>query len=137
MSNSMKNAVALKFGTTLDADNFTSFKNIIAPECNYHIGDELYVGPDEIAGLYEKNLIEGKAKFDKLVWGKCRIEKVEPDIFEVYFSDFLTHQGITHNYQCKQRITINDSLLVIKIQHIELPNQREALNAFYEKVGLK
>jgi len=90
-----------------------------------------------IADLYEKNMKEGKVKFDELIWGKSEVKKVTENQFDVYFSDFLKHNGIEHNYKCKQRITINSDELVEKIVHMELPGEKEALKKFYQEVGLE
>ena len=132
-----KEQTAIKFGTLLDQDDFSNFKLLLKPNCIYEIGDQIYNNRAAIAGLYEKNMKEGKVKFDELVWGKSEIKQVSENEYDVYFSDFLKHQGIEHNYKCKQRITINENHLVEKIVHMELPGEREKLLAFYEKVGLR
>lgn len=55
---------------------------------------------------------------------------------DVYFSDFLKHKGLEHYYKCKQRIHFSSKGLVEKIVHMELPGEREKLNAYYQQVGL-
>jgi len=122
---------AINFGHFLDQDDFVSFKSILDEKCIYEINDEILKGKDNIAGLYETNMKAGKAKFDKLEWGKSEIKEVESNVFDVHFSDNLLHKGIQHNYRCKQRITINANCLVEKIVHMELPGERESLNAYY------
>ena len=136
MQQDSKSTIATLFGQYLDQDDFVQFKTILAPDCQYEINGKLLTDNETIAGLYEKNMKEGKLKFDELRWGEAVIKKVTDDQFDVYFSDFLTHQGITHNYHCKQRVTINAAFLVSKIEHIELPGEKEKLTAFYAKVGL-
>lgn len=128
--------VAKKFGTYLDEDDFEGFKSILAEECIYEIGDQVLKTNSSIAGLYEKNMKEGKQKFDELRWGKSEVQQVSENEFDVYFSDFLKHKGLEHNYKCKQRIIINSKNLVEKIQHMELAGEREALQEFYKQVGL-
>lgn len=136
MENNAKLNVAIKFGQTLDNDDFENFKKILDPKCHYEIGCQVLTTNDSIAGLYEKNMKAGKLKFDELRWGEAEVKQVNENDFDVYFSDFLKHQGIAHNYKCKQRITINDQNLVEKIEHIELPGEKEKLTAYYQKVGL-
>ena len=133
----MKENTAKKFGEYLDQDDFENFRTVLAENCNYEIGGQTLTTKDSIAGLYEKNMKEGKVKFDELVWGKSEIKKVSEDQYDVYFSDFLKHKGISHNYKCKQRITINSDNLVERIDHMELPGERESLDAYYSQVGLK
>lgn len=131
-----KLAVAETFGTSLDEDNYSQFKDIIDENCEYEIGDKTLVGPDEISDLYERNMKEGHEKFDKLVWGKSHIIPINDDEYEVHFSDHLTHKGLKHNYRCKQILNINDKLKVTKIIHCEIGDEKERLIAFYKEVGL-
>ncbi len=137
METNKKKVIAQQFGCYLDADDFTRFKSLLEENCVYEIGGKVLDSKETIAGLYEKNMKEGKLKFDELVWGKSEVKQVNEQEFEVYFSDFLKHKGIEHNYKCKQRITINEVGLVTKIVHIELPGKREALKKFYKQVGLE
>jgi len=136
MESETKENIARKFGEYLDQDDFNNFKSILADNCIYEIGDKILKTKDSISGLYEQNMREGKLKFDELIWGKSEIKKVNEDQFDVYFSDFLKHKGLEHNYKCKQIITIDAENLVTKITHTELPGEKESLQAFYKKVGL-
>ena len=131
-----KLSVAQSFGIFLDQDEFAKMKELLAPDCTYFIHDEILEGKDTIAGLYQSNMEAGKKKFDELVWGESRVEALNENEFEVYFSDFLKHKGLSHNYNCKQKLTINNAGLITEIRHIELPGEREQLKAYYEKVGL-
>lgn len=131
-----KSSVAKQFGEYLDEDNFEQFKLLLSVDCNYEIGGQVLNTPETIAGLYEQNLKEGKEKFDELIWGKSRVEQVSENQFDIFFSDFLKHKGVTHNYKCKQRILINADGLVEEIIHLELPGEKEALQRYYEQVGL-
>lgn len=137
MSSNPKKIIAQQFGESLDRDDFGSFKVVLDAACIYKIGDQTLKGPSEISGLYEKNMQEGKLKFDELIWGASKVKEIDESTFEVYFSDILKHKGIVHNYRCKQIIKVNDRFLVAHIQHQELANEQEKLNKFYQKVGLK
>lgn len=124
------------FGNALDNDDFELAKTVISTNCKYSIGKQTLIGPDEIIGLYEKNSKEGHQKFDKLVWGECKIEKLNKTQFFVHFKDFLTKNGITHTYQCKQKLTLNYDGKIQLIEHHEIEEERKKLNDFYKKVGL-
>ena len=135
----MKNPalIAQLFGEYLDADDFESVKTLLTDDCRYEINSKLIIGKIPIVDSYESSLKEGKQKFDQLIWGKSKIKAINENEFEVHFSDFLTHQGITHNYKCKQLLLINSDLLIEKIIHQEFPGQKESLEKFYINVGLK
>jgi aspartate racemase len=128
---------ALRFGKYLDRDDFRAVATLLAPNCKYEIGGKTLHGPEKIVASYEENMVEGKAKFDELVWGKCRIEMVSPTEYDVYFSDQITHQGITHQYSCKQQLVVNNAQAITHITHQELPGQREKLTAFLKQVGVQ
>ena len=136
MESNKKVIVAKKFGTFLDQDDFENFKTILSENCIYEIGEQVLRGRDSIAGLYEKNMKEGKVKFDVLIWGQSKVRVVGDNEFDVFFSDFLKHKGVEHHYKCKQRLKINGQGFVEKIVHMELPGEKEALVKFYEQVGL-
>ncbi len=131
-----KNPATL-FGEYLDNDNFDAVRKLISSDCEYTIGGKILTGKEEILDLYETNMKEGKELFDELVWGDSKVEQIGDQEYEVYFSDFLTHKGITHNYNCKQRLVLNDAEEIIRIAHIELPGEKEKLKVFYQKVGIK
>lgn len=136
MEKDIRVEIAERFGRYLDQDDFVSFAALLDEHCEYEIGDQVLNSKASIAGLYEKNMTEGKIKFDELVWGESKVQQISADQYDVYFSDFIKHKGIEHNYKCKQRIWINANNLVEKIVHIELAGEKEALQKFYDQIGL-
>lgn len=136
MTNKRKTTAKL-FGRYLDEDNYEAVKALITENCKYEIGAQTIYGKDDIVNLYEENMKEGKKKLDELIWGKSDVKQLNEKEYEVYFSDYLKHKGIEHNYKCKQKLSINDNGLIEQIVHIELANEKELLQAFYKKVGLR
>ncbi len=132
----MKNIV-VKFGQSLDADDFETTASLLSPDCLYKIGDEALTGPKEICNSYEQNMIEGRKKLDKLEWGKSHVEPLSAAEFYVHFTDYLTHQGKSHIHRCKQKLTINAEGLISKIEHIDDAIEQQKLTEFYQQVGLK
>ncbi len=134
--NSTKWKTAKSFGESLDQDNFTETTKLLDPYCIYDIGDKTLTGPEKIVDSYESNMIEGRAKFDFLEWGKSRIEQVSDHEFYVHFTDYLGHQGVKYTHRCKQKITINDVNKITRIVHIHNEDEANRLNAFKRQVGL-
>jgi len=99
---------AIRFGRLLDADEFELVAELLSAECKYFIGDEVLVGPEAICKSYESNMIEGRKKLDKLVWGESRIEPINDGQFYVHFTDHLTHKNKTHTHRCRQKLSINE-----------------------------
>lgn len=132
-----KIAIATQFGSSLDSDQYEETAKVIADDCKYIIGEEVLIGPKAICGSYEQNMLEGRAKLDKLVWGKCRIEMIDYDHYFVHFTDYLGHKGEHHTHCCKQKLTISRKGEITKIEHIHDAEEQGKLDAFYRKVGLK
>ena len=127
--------IAKQFGTALDNDDFELAKRLLSPHCSYDIGDEVLHGPEAIAGSYEANMIEGRKKMDKLEWGQCTIETIEPGSYFVHFTDYLTHKGETYTFQCKQKLTV-EADKIVRIEHIHDADAWEHLQAWYRSVGI-
>lgn len=128
---------AQKFATSLDQDNFPLTKTTLSPNCQYIIGSETLTGPEAICHSYEQNMLEGRAKLDKLEWGQSEIEVISDSEYVVHFTDFLTHKGIQFTHQCKQKLSFNEQGKIMLIEHIDDPEGQARLDDFYRTVGLK
>ncbi len=137
MHESIKREIAVKFGNSLDKDDFATTKSTLDIACVYVIGNDILTGPDEIVKSYEDNMIEGRKKLDKLEWGQCEIEEINEDEYYVHFTDYLTHNGIQYIHRCKQKLTVGPDNRIVKIEHIDDPLEQESLNSYYKSVGLK
>lgn len=128
--------IAIEFGRTLDRDQFELTKKLLSADCKYIIGEEVLIGPAEICDSYEKNMIEGRKKLDKLEWGESKVEVVDMNEFILHFTDFLTHKYQKHVHRCKQKLTFNNNGLICSIKHIDNPEETKKLNEYYKTVGL-
>ena len=130
-------AIAKRFGESLDRDEFEVTKQLLSPDCKYHIGEDTLTGPEAICNSYEQNMIEGRKKLDELEWGQSRIEAISNNQFYVHFTDYLKHKGKAYTHRCKQKLTLNSNDLIIEIEHIHDEEEQSHLDAFYRSVGLK
>ena len=104
-----KRAIAIQFGSSLDRDEYSVTRSVLADNCQYIIGNETLLGPDKISKSYEDNMIAGRKKLDKLEWGKCKIEDISDFEFYVHFTDYLTHKSKEYIHRCKQKVTIGSN----------------------------
>lgn len=132
-----KRKVAIEFGNSLDNDDYSVTKKTLANDCQYHIGQQILFGPDEITKSYEDNMIEGRKKLDKLEWGNCKIVDISESEFFVHFTDYLTHKSRDYIHRCRQKITVGTNNKITKIEHISDPEEQERLINYYKSVGLK
>ena len=128
--------IAERFGHSLDQDDFVTTRSLLSPDCEYSIGRERLLGPAEITKSYEENMLEGRNKLDKLTWGKSWVEPVSTSEFYVHFTDYLVHNGQNYTHRCKQKLSIENGLIV-RIEHIHDEAEQGRLDSFYQLVGLK
>ena len=84
-----KKEIAMLFGSSLDNDDYSKTRSVLAEECTYIIGEEVLVGPVAISKSYEDNMIAGRKKLDKLEWGQSNIEEInETDFFCAFYRLF-------------------------------------------------
>ena len=69
--------IAKKFGESLDVDDFDTARELLSEDCKYKLGEEVYIGPNDICKSYEQNMINARNKLDKLEWGKSCIEPID------------------------------------------------------------
>jgi len=128
---------ALRFGESLDHDNFEETKELLSQNCRYLIGDEILIGANKICLSYEQNMLDGRKKLDNLEWGKSRIESISDSEFYVHFTDYLTHKGKSYTHRCTQKLHVNEDGLIISIEHIQDQDEQDRLDHYYKEVGLK
>jgi hypothetical protein len=101
-------------------------------------------GRDAIIASYAAAHAEASATYDAVAYESAVRADSGGDDPErsaiVRFVDLLTKAGRTHRHECEQRITVDPHAdppaQVVRIEHVDLPGEREALNAFHEAVGL-
>jgi hypothetical protein len=121
----MLKQVAQQFANALDANVFDKAIALLDVNCIYNIKGK------EIIDFYRKADAWCKKTLDAY--------KYESSVDEegvITFYDHITHSGLKHTHCCKQRITLNNDGLITRIEHIELPNQREAIDKFFEQVSI-
>ena len=127
--------IAIKFGKSLDNDNFERTKELLNEDCIYVIGEDRIVGPERICKSYEDNMIEGRKKLDLLEWGTSKVQKASDTEWIVHFTDHLTHKNLQYVHRCQQRLFIEHGK-IYRIEHIDDSEEQSRLDEFYQKVGL-
>ena len=98
-------------------------------DCVYSIHDQTHVGPDAILDSYQANGDEAASKFDAIAYGSA--VRADTDRWAVItFTDRITHAGRSHTHTCEQRVRVNAAGLIDRIEHRDLPDEREQLDAF-------
>jgi len=129
--------VARGFGKALDHDDFMSVQGLIDPACVYTIGDTTLHGPQAIADSYRQNMLNGRNKFDELVWGESGVEQLATDVFLLHFTDHIKHCGQSLIHRSRQQITIGTNRRIVRIEHLADAQESARLQEFYRQVGLE
>lgn len=127
--------VARELAAALDRCDFDEAAAHLSPDCHYRIGSEELVGPDAIIASYRESAEWGRRTLDQVVYESQVTQG--PGGPSVLYIDGLTHHGQTCEYRCRQHFMLNDAGQVVHILHEELPGEREKLDAFFAKVGVK
>lgn len=100
-------SIATNFTKALDADDFESVYELLAPDCQYEIGNKVLAGPDEIIQNYRSGSDKERRLFDHIEFG---IEILEDDSNQIaiIFWDRLEIEGHFHTYRLKQNLKFGE-----------------------------
>ena len=128
-------SIAKQFAEALDLDDFATAESLLASECVYEARAGEIMGATAIVSSYREASAWAKDHLDSIQYAS-RVEDANESRAAVIFIDHITHQGKSHSYQCQQLLSFGANGNIVRIQHVELPGQREALNAFFATVGI-
>lgn len=127
----MSKQIAQQFAHALDANEFTLAGSLLSQDCTYSINDKELIGVKSIIDSYKEADAWCNRTLDAYKYESCVDENGV-----ITFYDHLEHDGVQHTHCCKQKITLNSSGLIEKIEHIELPNEQKNIEIFFERVGI-
>ncbi len=128
----MNTKISFQFANALDENDFDAAVKLLHNQCTYSIHDTEMVGADDIIDSYRKADAWCKETLDAYEY-----ESSVDEEGVITFYDHITHGGLKHTHCCQQKITLDGDGLIAHIEHIELPNERESINAFFKQVGVQ
>jgi hypothetical protein len=126
--------LARRFAQLLDADDLERLGPMLAAGCVYDTGREVLEGPAAVLASYRDASTRARGRFDRLRFDS-ELVAADDHSAVVLFRDHLTLRGHTHVHICHQRVTFGADGLVTRIEHHELPGERERLEAFLARGG--
>jgi hypothetical protein len=127
--------VASRFARALDEENYPTAFALLAPDCEYTVRGVTHRGPNAIVASYKGNGDEAARIFDSIVYGS-EVHAAGADCAVIQFTDRIQHAGQSLTHVCEQQVTINDDGLITRIEHHDLPGERERLEAFKHTFGI-
>jgi len=127
--------VAAALAQALDHEDFSVAEGLLAAGCVYESPFGLLEGPAAIMASYRGNAESAVSRFDRIEY-ESSVEPLDETSARITYFDRITHKGKSHEFSCRQVVTVGDDGKIVRIVHEEIPGKREALNAFYVEVGI-
>lgn len=119
--------------TALDRCDYAAAAAVLAADCEYVTPSGLITGPSAIVASYRQHDQWAKASIESVEYQS--VVRLDGDQAVVTFVDNLRHRGAAHVYRCEQHVHVAGGL-VRRIEHREIPGEREAVDAWLEAVGV-
>jgi len=124
------------FAVSLDHEDFDAATTFLDDSCTYDSPVGSVQGAAEIIDSYRKNAEWAADAFDELRY-ESAIELQPDGTVLITYTDNTVHSGMTHKYQCQQVLTFNECGKIAHITHQEIEGQKEALEGFLKRCGIK
>ena len=121
--------IAKRFASALDSEDYIAAESLIADGCEYSCRGELFVGPQAIVASYRGHGDSGAKEYDSIDY-ESSVESLSERRALIHFFDHLRRKGNRMTFRCDQEISVDESGMIVRIQHVDLPGQREALEQF-------
>lgn len=128
--------VARKWAALLDAESFDELPAMLHADCEYDSPKGIVTGSREIIDTYRRNAQWAHEVFDHIAWDS-EIAPESDGRVRLTFIDTTRHRGVDHVYRCQQIIRIDAEQRIDRIEHVALPSEERALEAFFDRVGIR
>jgi len=134
-------AIAQKFATALDQNDFAAVAALLSADCRYELtkseftSETSLVGPAAIIESYRWHDTRARAAFDRVEYSSC-VEGVENMSATIRFTDALEKAALRHVYECRQHVTIKSGKICLIVQE-DIPEGKAAIREFMKRVGVQ
>jgi limonene-1,2-epoxide hydrolase len=120
-----------RFAKALDAEDHQAARALLNEECRYSCRGQQHIGPSAIIASYQGNGDTAKRKFDNVRY-ESALKGMPDGTVLVQFTDHLSLKGSHFVFECQQVVEVGDDQLISRIEHRDIPGQRDALAAFMQ-----
>jgi hypothetical protein len=129
MSGSGAIATATALAQALDHEDYDTARALLADDCAYTIRDQRIDGADAIIASYRTNADAGHQQFEDVRF-ESAVSAISPNEARIDYTDYVECAGEKLVHRCAQLVTVDDTGKVTAITHVDLPGEREKLEAF-------
>ena len=108
---------------------------MLAEDCIYTIRGHVYTGRDAIMATYVNSDRNAQKKFDRVEY-ESEVNPSDDGRYVIQYLDRLTHNDQVHEHRCKQILSFDETGVICRIEHVDLPGESEALESYLDRVGL-
>jgi hypothetical protein len=127
--------IAEQFAESLDAEDYQAAEAMLSEECEYTCRDRVYRGPSTIIESYRCTGDSANRDFDNVEY-ESNVRGLTDNVAVIHFIDHLYHKKEQFTFKCQQVIEVDDDGRITRIEHVDLPGQREALSEFMQQIGI-
>ncbi|USN98961.1 MAG: nuclear transport factor 2 family protein [Phycisphaeraceae bacterium] len=126
--------IVRRFAIALDREDYKAAAGLLDGSCVYSIRGQTHRGPDEIIASYKGNGDAAAVTFDEIRY-ESRVRDAGGGSIVVEFADHIRHGERRLDHSCEQRMRV-EAGRIVRIDHCDLPGQRESLEQFRRECGL-
>jgi len=126
-----------RLAEALDADDFDRVEACLHPDVDYRIGGATHHGSAAVVASYRTGSELAQRLFDQVDYGHTIVESAPGPTVRVDFSDLLRVSGALFEHHSVQDITVHSNGTIIAIVDQPVAGQRELLDAFMDRHGLR
>jgi len=123
-----------RFASALDNEDYATAESLLSDVCEYVCRGQLHRGPAAIIESYRKHGDSAKT-FDSIQYESRAVREAARE-FRIEFIDHITQAGRQFSFRCEQLIEVDDLGRIVRIAHVDLPGQVEALNEFKRSLSI-
>jgi ketosteroid isomerase-like protein len=126
--------IVRRFAIALDGEDYEAGLGLLDAGCVYTIRGETIVGPGAIIDSYRGNGDTAAQVFDGISYGS-EVAGGADGWIVIRFFDRIVHAGQRLDHACEQWVRVGGGR-VVRIEHHDLPGERERLEAFKAAHGV-
>ncbi|MFG0257342.1 MAG: nuclear transport factor 2 family protein [Phycisphaerales bacterium JB043] len=125
-----------RFRVALDQADWSAVLSLLAHDCEYVVRGATTQGRDAIIESYSSIDEWAKRTFESVRY-ESACEKHTHIGWLITFRDVIEHRGHRLDHTCQQRVELDASGQIRRIEHIDLPGEREKVDRFNRLCGVE
>ena len=127
--------IASSFAAALDRADWDAAQQLLAPGCRYDCRGDTTEGAGAIISAYREVDEWVKRTFERVRYNS-QVAALEDGRYRITFRDLIDHRSRHLDFRCQQLLSLDAAGKITRIEHFDLPGERERADAFNEACGV-